>query len=182
MLSWFNRSIVPETRELLVPLCPAFIRPHLEYCIQLWTPQFKKDTDEVEYSQRRVTRMLKVTETMEDGASLFSEASEGRPQNKGPKLCERRFHWNVKNSILTVRAVWQWIFWSRCQIASCQGCFSCGFSASVGGWIQWSHKFLPALQIQLEIQSRTSHRVWLALLNPFGTILFTHWIDTLKGF
>jgi len=31
--------------ELNIPLCLAFVRPHLECCIQAWGPQHMKDMD-----------------------------------------------------------------------------------------------------------------------------------------
>ena len=33
-------------------------RPHLEYCIQLWSPQYKEDTDLLECTHRRATKVI----------------------------------------------------------------------------------------------------------------------------
>jgi len=48
---------VLKTGKVLAPLlCSA--RPHLEYCVQMWSPQHKRDTDLLEYGQRKATTMM----------------------------------------------------------------------------------------------------------------------------
>ena len=59
VLGMIRRNITYKEKSLIVPgLNKAIVRPHLEYCIQAWSPYLRKDIDMLEKIQRRATKLI----------------------------------------------------------------------------------------------------------------------------
>ena len=48
-LGCINRGADSREREGIIPLCSALMSRHLQYCIQVWDPQHKKDMNLLEW-------------------------------------------------------------------------------------------------------------------------------------
>lgn len=58
VLGMIRRNIHFKSKDVIVRLYKALVRPKLEYCIQAWCPYLKKDIDILERVQKRATKMI----------------------------------------------------------------------------------------------------------------------------
>ena len=92
ILRWIKRSTASRSREVILPLYSTLMRLHLEYCVWLWGPQYKKYMDLLDQVQRRAPKMIRGMESLSSEDKLRDlglsslEKSLGTPDGCLPVL------------------------------------------------------------------------------------------------
>ncbi|GAB0186557.1 mitochondrial enolase superfamily member 1 [Grus japonensis] len=137
VLGCIKRGVTSRSREVILPFYSTLVRPHLEYCVQLWGPQYRRDMELLERVQRRATKHLSYEDGLrelglfslekrrlqadliaafqylkgayrKDGEGPFIREWSDRTRGNGFKLKEGRFRFDVRKKFFTVREVRYW--------------------------------------------------------------------------
>ena len=89
----FNKA---KLREMILSLYSTLVRPHLESCVQLWSPQHKKDMERV---QRRPQNWFEGWSTWE-AAERVRVIQPGEEKGPGRPYCSLSIYKGCKKKFL----------------------------------------------------------------------------------
>ena len=81
VLGLISRAVKYRDKRTFIQLYKVYVRPHLEYCIQAWSPYFQADKDKLEKVQRRAVNMV---------AGLEGRSYEQKLREVGLTMLEQR--------------------------------------------------------------------------------------------
>lgn len=58
ILGCLSKSTASRSRKVIIPQYLALVRPQLEHCAPVWSPQFQRNTEKLKRIQRGVTKMM----------------------------------------------------------------------------------------------------------------------------
>ncbi|GAB0176408.1 hypothetical protein GRJ2_000106000 [Grus japonensis] len=116
VLGCIKRSVTSRSREVILPFYSALVRPHLEYCVQLWGPQHKQDMELLEQvrEKRKLRGDLRAAFQYLKGAyrkagdGLFTRACSDRTRGNDLKQKEGRFRLDIRKKFFTMTVARHW--------------------------------------------------------------------------
>ena len=131
-----KRTFHSRSPEFLGSMFKLYVRPHLEYCVQVWSPVYSGDVDTIEKVQNRFTRLLRHGNFMSPAernlalkitdhktrrlrgdliyiykmfdSPLFTESMERRTRGHSRRLVQERTTNNIRKHSFSVRSVIVW--------------------------------------------------------------------------
>ena len=91
VLGQISRAVSYRDKKTFVQLYKVYVRPHLEYCIQAWSPYWKADKEKLERVQRRAVNMVAGLKgkTYEDKLKEVGLTSLENRRNRGDMIQSR---------------------------------------------------------------------------------------------